>query len=42
MKTVIVGAGPTGLLVRPDGHTAWTGTERDLPLALRRHLGEPQ
>jgi 2-polyprenyl-6-methoxyphenol hydroxylase-like FAD-dependent oxidoreductase len=30
------------VLVRPDGHTAWTGTERDLPVALRRHLGPPR
>ncbi|MEV4509649.1 FAD-dependent monooxygenase [Dactylosporangium sp. NPDC049525] len=30
------------VLVRPDGHTAWTGTERDLPVALRRHLGAPR
>ncbi|WP_238017070.1 FAD-dependent monooxygenase [Dactylosporangium sp. AC04546] len=29
-------------LVRPDGHTAWTGTERDAAVALRRHLGEPR
>lgn len=27
------------VLVRPDGHIAWTGTERELPVALRRHLG---
>lgn len=40
------GDGPSGpgandrfILVRPDGHTAWTGAERDLPGALRRHLG---
>jgi 2-polyprenyl-6-methoxyphenol hydroxylase-like FAD-dependent oxidoreductase len=30
------------VLVRPDGHTAWSGTERDLPVALRRHLGPPR
>ncbi|GAB3870889.1 FAD-dependent monooxygenase [Dactylosporangium cerinum] len=30
------------VLVRPDGHTAWTDTERDLPVALRRHLGPPR
>ncbi|GAA1555322.1 FAD-dependent monooxygenase [Dactylosporangium maewongense] len=30
------------VLVRPDGHTAWTGTERELPVALRRHLGPPR
>ncbi|MFG2036532.1 FAD-dependent monooxygenase [Dactylosporangium sp. NPDC048998] len=30
------------VLVRPDGHTAWTGTEGDLPVALRAHLGAPR
>jgi len=30
------------VLVRPDGHTAWEGTERDLPVALRTHLGAPR
>ncbi|MGI5244996.1 FAD-dependent monooxygenase [Dactylosporangium sp. CA-139066] len=29
------------VLVRPDGHTAWTGTEGDLPVALRAHVGSP-
>ncbi|GAA4263466.1 FAD-dependent monooxygenase [Dactylosporangium darangshiense] len=29
-------------LVRPDGYTAWTGTEGDLPVALRAHLGAPR
>ncbi|GAA2598901.1 hypothetical protein GCM10010399_31890 [Dactylosporangium fulvum] len=37
-------AAPSGtrVLVRPDGHTAWTDTEGDLPVALRRHLGAPR
>jgi hypothetical protein len=30
------------VLVRPDGYTAWTGTERYLPVALRAHLGAPR
>ncbi|MEV6926441.1 FAD-dependent monooxygenase [Dactylosporangium sp. NPDC051485] len=30
------------VLVRPDGHTAWTGTERDVSVALRAHLGAPR
>jgi 2-polyprenyl-6-methoxyphenol hydroxylase-like FAD-dependent oxidoreductase len=29
----------TPTLVRPDGHTAWTGAAADLPGALARHLG---
>jgi 2-polyprenyl-6-methoxyphenol hydroxylase-like FAD-dependent oxidoreductase len=29
----------TAMLVRPDGHTAWTGPSSGLPAALRRHLG---
>jgi 2-polyprenyl-6-methoxyphenol hydroxylase-like FAD-dependent oxidoreductase len=29
------------VLVRPDGYTAWAGTEGNLPDALRTHLGDP-
>ncbi|MEU7865870.1 FAD-dependent monooxygenase [Dactylosporangium sp. NPDC049140] len=29
-------------LVRPDGYTAWTGTEGDVAVALRAHLGDPR
>ncbi|MER7278292.1 FAD-dependent monooxygenase [Dactylosporangium sp. NPDC000244] len=30
------------VLVRPDGYAAWTGTQGDLAVALRAHLGEPR
>ncbi|WP_433056975.1 FAD-dependent monooxygenase [Dactylosporangium sp. CS-033363] len=30
------------VLVRPDGYTAWTGTQGDLPVALRASLGAPR
>jgi 2-polyprenyl-6-methoxyphenol hydroxylase-like FAD-dependent oxidoreductase len=30
------------VLVRPDGYTAWAGTQGDLPVALRAHLGDPR
>ncbi|GAA3457736.1 FAD-dependent monooxygenase [Dactylosporangium matsuzakiense] len=30
------------ILVRPDGYRAWTGTEGDVAVALRTHLGDPR